>query len=67
MQKYLQTQAFQFSTQTNDGRINSSIDEDKVIQLLIEKFGDKIKKSKIFIFYISYKFLVLFFFLFLLY
>lgn len=44
---YLKLQAFQFSTQNEDGRINSCIDEDKVIKLLIEKFGEKIKKPKI--------------------
>lgn len=46
-QKYLKLQAFQFSTQNEDGRINSCIDEDEVIKLLIEKFGEKIKKPKI--------------------
>jgi hypothetical protein len=45
--KYLQLQAFQFSTQNEDGRINSCTDEDVVIELLIEKFGVKIKKPKI--------------------
>lgn len=47
IKKYLKLQAFQFSTQNEDGRINSSIDEDGVIKLLIEKFGEKIKKPKI--------------------
>jgi len=47
IKKYLKLQAFQFSTQNEDGRINSCIDEDKVIKLLIEKFGGKIKKPKI--------------------
>lgn len=47
IKKYLKLQAFQFSTQNEDGRINSCIDEDKVIKLLIEKFGEKIKKPKI--------------------
>lgn len=47
IQKYLKLQVFQFSTQNEDGRINSCIDEDKVINLLIKKFGEKIKKPKI--------------------
>jgi hypothetical protein len=47
IQKYLQLQAFQFSTQNEDGRINSCIDEDEVIKLLIGGFGEKIKKPKI--------------------
>ena len=46
IQKYLELQAFQFSTQNEDGRINSCIDEDQVIKLLIEKFGEKIRKAK---------------------
>jgi hypothetical protein len=44
---YLKLQAFQFSTKNEDGRINSCIDEDEVIKLLINKFGEKIKKPKI--------------------
>jgi hypothetical protein len=47
IQKYLKLQSFQFSTQNDDGRINSCIDEDKVIKILVEKFGEKIKKPKI--------------------
>jgi len=47
IKKYLKLQAFQFSTQNEDGRINSCIDETDVIKLLIEKFGEKIKKPKI--------------------
>mgnify|MGYP007061964748 FL=1 len=47
IKKYLKLQAFQFSTQNEDGRINSCIDEDEVIKLLIEKFDEKIKKPKI--------------------
>ena len=46
IKKYLKLQAFQFSTQNEDGRINSCIDENEVIKLLIEKFGGKIKKPK---------------------
>jgi len=47
IQNYLKLQAFQFSTQNEDGRINSCIDEDEVIKILIEKFDEKIKKPKI--------------------
>ncbi len=44
---FLKSQSFKFSNQNEDGRINSSIDEDEVIKLLIKKFGNKIKKPKI--------------------
>ena len=47
IEKYLKSQAFQFSNQNEDGRVNSSIDEDIIIKLLIAKFGNKIKKPKI--------------------
>jgi hypothetical protein len=47
IKKYLKLQVFQFSTQNEDGRINSCIDEDEIIKLLIKKFGEKIKKPKI--------------------
>lgn len=47
IKKYLKSQVFKFSTQNEDGRINSCIDEDEVIKLLIEKFDEKIKKPKI--------------------
>src|SRR3989344_1661613 len=45
IRKYLKSQVFQFSNQNKDGRVNSCIDEDEVIKLLIDKFGEKIKKS----------------------
>ena len=47
IKKFLRLQAFQFSNQNEDGRINSCIDEDEVIKLLHDKFGEKIKKPKI--------------------
>ena len=47
IKKYLELQVFQFATQNEDGRINSCIDEDEIIKLLIEKFDRKIKKPKI--------------------
>ena len=47
IKKYLQSQVFNFSNQNKDGRINSCIDEDEVIKLLVEKFNEKIKEPKI--------------------
>jgi len=46
IKNHLKSQTFQFSTQNEDGRINSCTDEDGVIKLLFEKFGEKIKKPK---------------------
>ena len=46
IKKYLKSLVFQFCQQNEDGRINSCIDEDEVIKLLIEKFGEKIKKPE---------------------
>lgn len=47
IQTYLKTQVFDFSSSTDDGRINSCIDEDKLITILTNKFGDTIKKPGI--------------------
>ena len=47
LKNHLQKQGFKFSTQNDDGRINSCIDEDLVIKLLQERFGERIKKPKI--------------------
>ena len=47
IKNYLLSQAFQFSSQNEDGRINSCLDEYEIIKLLIEKFGNKIKKPQI--------------------
>ena len=47
IQKYLQSITFKFSNNTNDGRVNSCIDEDQIILLLLEKFNNKIIKPKI--------------------
>jgi hypothetical protein len=44
---YLISQKFQFSNSNEDGRINSCVDEDEIIKLLIQNFNDKIKKPKI--------------------
>ena len=46
IQNYLRKQLFKFSTHNDDGRINSCMDEPGIIQLLIERFGTKIKKPK---------------------
>jgi len=46
IKNYLKSQTIQFSEENEDGRINSCFDEDKIIKLLIEKFGDKIKKPR---------------------
>ena len=47
IQRHLKSQVIQFSNQNEDGRINSCIDEDVVVKLLITKFGEKIKKPRI--------------------
>lgn len=47
IQRYLKTQAFVFSTQNEDGRINSCNDEDEIIKLLEKNFGKRIIKPKI--------------------
>jgi hypothetical protein len=41
---YLKKTIFNFSSQTNDGRINSLLDEDKIINLLKKKYNNKIKE-----------------------
>lgn len=47
IQKHLKSSNFSFSTQNEDGRINSCIDESGVIELITAKFGSKIKKPSI--------------------
>lgn len=44
LKNYLKLQVIQFSSHNEDGRINSCMDEEVIIKLLIEKFGKKIKK-----------------------
>ena len=46
VQKYLKSKKYVFSNQNNDGRINSSLDEDEIIKLLMEKFNNVIKIPK---------------------
>lgn len=47
IKKYLKLQEIKLSNDNNDGRINSCIDEDKIIKLLIKKFKNKIIIPKI--------------------
>jgi hypothetical protein len=47
IKKYLKLQEIIFSNLNDDGRINSCIDEDNIISILINKFGNNIKKPKI--------------------
>lgn len=46
IEKYLKSESFEFSDHHQDGRVNSSMDEDEVIQSLVKNFGDKIKIPK---------------------
>jgi len=43
IQAYLKEQAFQFSNQNDDGRINSCLDEKPIIELLIQNFSKRIR------------------------
>jgi hypothetical protein len=47
IQKILQSQLFQFSHDNEDGRINSCIDEECIISILIDNLSGRIKKPKI--------------------
>jgi hypothetical protein len=46
IKNYLLSKSLQFSKQNPDGRINSCIDEDNIINLLIDKFDGRIKNPK---------------------
>ena len=46
IKKHLENNSIDVCEMFEDGRINSNKDEDTIINLLIEKFGDKIKKMK---------------------
>jgi hypothetical protein len=46
IQSHLKLQSFEFSKHTNDCSFNSCIDEDQIIGLLIDKYGDRIRKPK---------------------
>ena len=45
IQKYMKKQSFIFSSQNEDGRINSILDEPNIISLLIERFDNRIKRT----------------------
>lgn len=47
IQYYLQNKKIKLSTGNVDGRINSCIDEKEIIEILVEKFGARIKIPKI--------------------
>jgi hypothetical protein len=47
IKNYLTSQTLILSIEHDDGRINSCIDENKIIEILIKNFGKKIKKPKI--------------------
>lgn len=47
IEKHLKSKSFKLSNIYEDGRVNSCIDEDIVIKLLSENFGEKIKRPKI--------------------
>jgi hypothetical protein len=46
IQIYLKTKQFKFDKKNQDGRINSCNDENNIIKILIEKFGNRIKKPE---------------------
>jgi hypothetical protein len=46
IKKFLKHQNIKFSTENKDGRINSCVDEDHIIELLISQFKDRIKVPK---------------------
>ena len=47
IQNYLSTINYEFINLNQDGRINSNFDEDKIIDILINKFKNKIRKPSI--------------------
>jgi hypothetical protein len=44
MQKYLKLQKLKFIDANDDGRVNSSMDEDNIIQIIVKHYGNRIKK-----------------------
>ena len=47
MKRYLRSEKISLSSKNQDGRVNSSTDEDIVISKLVSRFGDRIKVPKI--------------------
>jgi len=47
IQNYLSKQNYNFININNDGRVNSNFDEDQIIDILENRFGNKIKKPAI--------------------
>ena len=47
IQNYLSSILYSFSNSTDDGRINSFIDENNIIKILYSKYGDRIRIPKI--------------------
>ena len=45
--KYLNTLSIEVNEDHEDGRVNSIADEDTIIDLLIEKYGDAVEKPKV--------------------
>ena len=47
IQNFLKKQNYRFINVINDGRVNSNFDEDEIINILINKFGNRIKRPSI--------------------
>lgn len=46
IKNYLLLEQISLTNINEDGRINSSIDENIIIEIIIKEFGDRIKKTK---------------------
>lgn len=47
IQNFLKKQNYNFINVINDGRVNSNFDEDEIINILINRFGNRIKRPSI--------------------
>lgn len=47
VKQYLEEEKFQFSKTSRDGRINSCVDEDNIVELLSNRFDGKIKRPSL--------------------
>lgn len=47
IQNFLKKQNYRFINVINDGRVNSNFDEDEIINILINRFGNRIKRPSI--------------------